>query len=86
MLSTGYEVAWLTEKGIKMKNCLKTQPTWMKDRKHMLGNLTMSQVFLPGTHDSASYDEETKKINIISNFAITQVYTFITITKNIYSS
>ena len=67
-----YEVAWLTQRGIKMKNCLKTQPTWMKDRKHMLGNLTISQVFLPGTHDSASYDEEAKRMNIISNFAITQ--------------
>ena len=44
----------------------------MKDRKHMLGNLTISQVFLPGTHDSASYDEEAKRMNIISNFAITQ--------------
>lgn len=69
---TKYGVALLTQTSIKMNKCLKTQPTWMKERKDILGNLTMSQIFLPGTHDSASYDEGSRKINIVSNFAITQ--------------
>ncbi|XP_053996108.1 PI-PLC X domain-containing protein 1-like isoform X1 [Hylaeus anthracinus] len=68
-----YKVAVLTVEGnLKDINCLKTQPTWMKQRKHILGPLRISQIFLPGTHDSASYAQRNDGGNIISRFAITQ--------------
>ncbi|XP_017795400.1 PREDICTED: PI-PLC X domain-containing protein 1-like [Habropoda laboriosa] len=67
-----YGVAWSTENEEKRKECLKTEPTWMKERKNIVGPLKMSQIFLPGTHDSASYDEEGNKRSILARFAVTQ--------------
>ncbi|XP_043521310.1 PI-PLC X domain-containing protein 1-like [Frieseomelitta varia] len=67
-----YELAWLTDKKIKKMECLKTQPNWMKERKDILGPLKMKQIFLPGTHNSAIYDENDKRTSIISNLAVTQ--------------
>ena len=68
-----YEVAWVTDKKVKKKECLKTQPNWMKERKDILGPLKMKQIFLPGTHNSAIYDENGKRRSIISDLAVTQV-------------
>lgn len=66
----------MTEKGTAKKlSCLKTEPTWMKDRKGILGPLKISEVFLPGTHDSATYEENGKGMSIFSKFAVTQVNT-----------
>ncbi|CAL7939517.1 unnamed protein product [Xylocopa violacea] len=67
-----YGVMWATDEGVKRMTCLKTQPTWMNTRKDILGPLRMSQIFLPGTHDSASYDVNGTKSNIIASFAVTQ--------------
>nr|XP_033333750.1 PI-PLC X domain-containing protein 1-like [Megalopta genalis] len=67
-----YSVAKLTTAGyLKEIDCLKTQPTWMKERQDILGNRRISQIFLPGTHNSACYIENGKG-NFITNSAITQ--------------
>ncbi|XP_076238235.1 PI-PLC X domain-containing protein 1 [Calliopsis andreniformis] len=60
------------EGDIKEVNSMKTNPTWMKERQHILGPLRMSQIFLPGTHDSASYPKDNDTGNIVTNFAVTQ--------------
>ncbi|KAK1134724.1 hypothetical protein K0M31_007504 [Melipona bicolor] len=44
----------------------------MKERKDILGPLKMKQIFLPGTHNSAIYDENGKRTSIISDLAVTQ--------------
>ncbi|XP_076757817.1 PI-PLC X domain-containing protein 1 [Xylocopa sonorina] len=67
-----YGIMWASNEGVKRMTCFKTQPTWMKIRKDILGPLRMRQIFLPGTHDSASYDVNGTKTNIIANFAVTQ--------------
>ena len=36
-------------------SCLKTEPRWMKDNQPIIGNLTLLNSFIPGTHDSGSY-------------------------------
>ncbi|XP_031839324.1 uncharacterized protein LOC116429906 isoform X2 [Nomia melanderi] len=69
---TGYSVALLTATSdLKEVNCLKTQPTWMKERQNILGPRRISEIFLPGTHDSASYAEDDTG-NFITNNAVTQ--------------
>lgn len=68
-----YSVRWWADKEIKDTKCLGTQPTWMKERKDILGPLKMKQIFLPGTHDSASYNENDDGASIVSDFAVTQV-------------
>ena len=60
------------EGGIKGMDCVRTQPTWMKERQHILGPLRFSQVFLPGTHNSASYARGNGAGNIFSDFAVNQ--------------
>lgn len=47
----------------------------MAKRRNILGSLPMSRVFLPGTHDSASYaiHERANSENIVEKFVITQV-------------
>lgn len=49
----------------------------MADRRDILGSLPMSRLFLPGTHDSASYaiHERAKSENLIEKYVITQVIT-----------
>ncbi|XP_050587359.1 PI-PLC X domain-containing protein 1-like [Bombus affinis] len=69
---TKYSVRWWADKEIKDTKCLGTQPTWMKERKDILGPLKMKQIFLPGTHDSASYNENDDRASIVSDFAVTQ--------------
>lgn len=69
---TKYGVTWASVNGVKKMECLKLQPTWMRDRKDIIGPLSMSEIFLPGTHDSAAYDEDGSKAGFISKYAVTQ--------------
>ncbi|KAG5309829.1 PLCX1 protein, partial [Acromyrmex insinuator] len=69
-----YHVAWLRNDTVRMTNCLQTQPHWMSEKRAILGSLPMSRVFLPGTHDSASYaiHERANSENIVEKYVITQ--------------
>ncbi|XP_014478082.1 PREDICTED: PI-PLC X domain-containing protein 1-like [Dinoponera quadriceps] len=69
-----YHVAWLRNSTIRLTNCMRTQPRWMAERKDVLGSLSMNRMFLPGTHDSASYaiHERANSEDIIHRFVITQ--------------
>ncbi|XP_071631995.1 PI-PLC X domain-containing protein 1 isoform X1 [Temnothorax longispinosus] len=69
-----YHVAWLRNGTVKLTNCLRTQPHWMTERRAILGSLPISRVFLPGTHDSASYaiHERANSENIVERYVITQ--------------
>lgn len=69
-----YYVAWLRNGTIRLTNCLQTHPQWMAERRNSLGLLSMSRIFLPGTHDSASYaiHEQANSENIVEKFVITQ--------------
>lgn len=70
-----YHVAWLRNGTVRLTNCLQTQPRWMTERRIILGSLPLSRVFLPGTHDSASYaiHERANSENIVERYVITQV-------------
>ncbi|XP_076621706.1 PI-PLC X domain-containing protein 1 [Colletes latitarsis] len=71
--SSKYYVAVLTTTGnVKETNYLKTHPTWMKEMKHILSPLRISQIFLPGTHDSACYAQENNTKLFVSKYAVTQ--------------
>ena len=36
-------------------NCLWTEPTWMWDNRKFLSDMIVSELSLPGTHDTAAY-------------------------------
>lgn len=69
-----YYVAWLRNGTLRKVNCLETRPNWMAERKEILGPLKMNKIFLPGTHDSASYaiHKRADREDIIEKYVITQ--------------
>ncbi|XP_052862259.1 uncharacterized protein LOC128268976 [Anopheles cruzii] len=56
-------------------HCMKLYPTWMNDLRSHLSGFRVKELFLPGTHDSASYkhnfDPQFQE-NIVSKYALTQ--------------
>lgn len=69
-----YHVAWLRDGILRKINCLETRPNWMAERKSNLGPLQMNKIFLPGTHDSASYaiHKLANREDILEKYVITQ--------------
>ncbi|KAG7199420.1 hypothetical protein KM043_014049 [Ampulex compressa] len=69
-----YHVAWLRNDTVMLKNCLRTRPTWMADRKDILGDKMMREVFLPGTHNSGAYAlyPQPRKPDLIDKYSVTQ--------------
>lgn len=72
----GYWFYYVNEKGeILLDGCFKAFPRWMAEMKDKIQNQRFSDLFLPGTHDSASYklnfhpsDNET----IVTKYSLTQ--------------
>lgn len=59
--------------------CLQNSPTWMNDIRQEIENLSLSELFIPGTHDSASYILSTSGYseNILQRYIYTQVSYFL---------
>lgn len=56
-------------------SCLRTNAFWMNEMRKQLENRKIRQIFLPGTHDSASYKrgfDPTKSENIVTKYTVTQ--------------
>lgn len=68
----GYYGAWLRNNTIKKLSCLSTHPDWMSKNKNILENMTLGSLFIPGTHNSGSYSEETSQ-TILQRYTVTQV-------------
>lgn len=55
--------------------CLKTNAYWMNEMRKEIGSRKIRQLFLPGSHDSASYKrgfDPTKSENIVTKYTVTQ--------------
>ncbi|XP_055603736.1 PI-PLC X domain-containing protein 2-like [Uranotaenia lowii] len=53
--------------------CMKLYPTWMNDLKVHLGRFRIRELFIPGTHDSTSYNTGLiNPISLIHKYGITQ--------------
>lgn len=62
-------------------SCLGTEPRWMEEMQDILSSMSLTQIFLPGTHDSGSYKKfnattATRKHgraeNIVDKYSVTQ--------------
>ncbi|KAH8352661.1 hypothetical protein KR084_005573, partial [Drosophila pseudotakahashii] len=52
----GFWASYIDVQGnILAKTCLKAFPRWMNDLKTEIGNVTMRDLIIPGTHDSGAY-------------------------------
>ncbi|XP_046677234.1 uncharacterized protein LOC124365308 [Homalodisca vitripennis] len=51
----GYWVVYWRGRDKIASSCLRTNPSWMSDHREDLGRLRLTELFIPGTHDSAAY-------------------------------
>ncbi|KAK3914864.1 PI-PLC X domain-containing protein 1 [Frankliniella fusca] len=51
--------------------CLRTRPTWMSDFRAEIGGLRLVDLFIPGTHDSASIQEDGRN-TLFDRYTVTQ--------------
>uniref|UniRef100_A0A182IVA7 Phosphatidylinositol-specific phospholipase C X domain-containing protein n=1 Tax=Anopheles atroparvus TaxID=41427 RepID=A0A182IVA7_ANOAO len=72
----GYYAYFVRPNGtVLAAHCLRLFPTWMNDLRSHLGAFRMRELFLPGTHDSASYKrnfDPQHQETIITKYALTQ--------------
>ena len=45
-------------------NCLRIRPTWMNEEREVIGDVPLSTLMIPGTHNSGAYevDESVRKM------------------------
>ncbi|KAH0553676.1 hypothetical protein KQX54_003394 [Cotesia glomerata] len=68
---TGYHVAWLRNFKKLMLTCLSSHANWMHDNRKIIENMTLAQLFIPGTHNSGSYRYESPP-TILDRYTVTQ--------------
>ncbi|CAD6201927.1 GSCOCG00002856001-RA-CDS, partial [Cotesia congregata] len=68
---TGYIGAWFRNDILRKSSCLSTHPDWMSKHRDILMNMTLQELFIPGTHSSGSYSEELPP-TILQRYTITQ--------------
>uniref|UniRef100_T1J6B6 Phosphatidylinositol-specific phospholipase C X domain-containing protein n=1 Tax=Strigamia maritima TaxID=126957 RepID=T1J6B6_STRMM len=51
----GFWIAYVRDDVILAENCAKIQPQWMWEARDIIGNFTLSEIMIPGTHNSGSY-------------------------------
>ncbi|XP_055534020.1 PI-PLC X domain-containing protein 1 [Wyeomyia smithii] len=72
----GYYAYFINENGtVRSEHCMKLYPTWMNDLRSHLGQFRMRELFIPGTHDSASYKKNfnhQNQENIVTKYTLTQ--------------
>ncbi|KAL1403220.1 hypothetical protein pipiens_000914, partial [Culex pipiens pipiens] len=60
---------------IRSEHCMKLYPTWMGDLRSHLGKFRMRELFIPGSHDSASYKngfDPLSQENLVTKYWLTQ--------------
>lgn len=70
----GYYAYFINANGtILSEHCMKLYPTWMNDLRSHVGQFRMRELFIPGTHDSASYKKSLNyQENIVTKYSLTQ--------------
>lgn len=52
----GYYIVYVRDDRTLKVNCLRLRPNWMYEDRHLLGEMPMHALMLPGTHNSGAYD------------------------------
>lgn len=72
----GYYAYFVRPNGtVVAAHCMKLHPTWMYDLRTHLSAFRVRELFLPGTHDSASYKrnfDPQRQETVVSKYALTQ--------------
>lgn len=70
----GYCIAYHSRNKILAKNCLKTQPNWMRDSFQYISARSLPMLMIPGTHNSGTYPKQLDKsvLQIINKYQMNQ--------------
>ncbi|XP_017011919.2 uncharacterized protein [Drosophila takahashii] len=71
----GFWASYIDFQGnILAKTCLKAFPRWMNDLKSEIGDVTLRDLFIPGTHDSGAYipNFSLSNENVETKYSVTQ--------------
>ncbi|CAH1388745.1 unnamed protein product [Nezara viridula] len=71
---TIFSGAYVQDNETMAYSCLQNSPTWMNDIRNDIENLSLGDIFIPGTHDSASYviSKTAYLENILQKYVYTQ--------------
>lgn len=68
-----YWIAFITMGNITASSCYRAYPFWMANLRDHIGNHSLNDLMIPGTHNSGSYqDYDPGKDTIINRYVITQ--------------
>ncbi|XP_013791143.2 uncharacterized protein LOC106474990 [Limulus polyphemus] len=69
----GYWIGLVYQDRLLASNCIRGRPNWMYEMRDVIGDQTLLNVMLPGTHNSGSHQEyDSVKDHIISRYQICQ--------------
>ncbi|XP_035228828.1 PI-PLC X domain-containing protein 1-like [Stegodyphus dumicola] len=52
----GYWIGYINLNRLVAKSCIRARPRWMQEMRHIIGNRTLKELMLPGTHNAGSYE------------------------------
>ncbi|CAG7834830.1 unnamed protein product [Allacma fusca] len=53
----GFWIALIRDERVLLRNCLRIYPKWMKENRNIIGDMPLSSLIIPGTHNSGSWRE-----------------------------
>lgn len=71
----GYWYFYVVNDEILMRGCLKAHPNWMAKMKNVIKDKKIRELFIPGTHDSASFKKNFNpevEDTLITKYSLTQ--------------
>lgn len=70
----GYCLAYHSKNKVLAQNCLKINPTWMRDSFQYIGPRSLPSIMIPGTHNSGTYPKQLDKtvLHMINKYQMNQ--------------
>ncbi|XP_023227125.1 variant-surface-glycoprotein phospholipase C-like [Centruroides sculpturatus] len=68
-----YWIALISSGDIIVSSCYRAHPHWMINLRDQIGNYSLDELMLPGTHNSGSYQNyDPRKDNLMNRYIVTQ--------------
>jgi len=71
----GFWIVYIRDARTLKANCIRVRPQWMFEDRHIVGDIPLHALMIPGTHNSGAYDVNfgrSDSLNIMKKFSINQ--------------
>jgi len=71
----GFYIAYVRQNRTLKVNCMRLRPNWMYEDRHVIGDMPLHSLMIPGTHNAGAYDDNvgpSDALNLIRKFSINQ--------------